>query len=172
MAGLSDADKALYFQRSFVAVDGLWFMKVEEKQGFDDALDADCAVWKVMPKIQARTLKSLTGLEHGLEELHRCLITKFDLEGFRYESRWNGDRSFLISISGCPWYDALLRAGRAHLAEKVGKCICTAEYGAWAREFGDTITFKMLDYLCGGANCCVLKYREEAETLHHAGDSG
>ena len=169
---LSDADRARYFQRSFVAADGLWFMKIEEKRGFDEALDTDCAVWKVMPKIQARTLKSLTGLERGLEALHGCLATKLELEGFRYESRREGDRAFIISITGCPWYDALVKADRTHIAAKIGKCLCTAEYAVWAREFGDTIVFEMLDYLCGGADCCVLKFREEAESAHPAGDSG
>ena len=47
-----------YLLRSCAAVNGLWFMKVEEKYGFDAALDLDAAVWAVMPKIQARQLKT------------------------------------------------------------------------------------------------------------------
>ncbi len=52
MKHLTDQQAAEYFHRSFTAVDGLWFMKVEEKHGFDAALEIDNEVWKVLPKIQ------------------------------------------------------------------------------------------------------------------------
>jgi hypothetical protein len=35
---LQDKDVREYFHRSYTAVDGLWFVKVEEKYGFDKAL--------------------------------------------------------------------------------------------------------------------------------------
>ena len=171
MKVLHEADKALYFQRSYIAADGLWFMKIEEKHGFDEALETDCAVWRVMPKIQARFLKSLTRMEQGLNALHECLTTKLDLEGFRFETQWDSDRMFIISIWWCPWYDALVKADRTHIAAKIGKCICTAEYSVWAREFGETIMFEMLDYLCAGSRCCMMKFREEGASPCLTGDS-
>ena len=48
-----------YLQNSYAKVDGLWFLKIEEQFGFEKALDMDLEVWKVMPKIQARYLKSV-----------------------------------------------------------------------------------------------------------------
>jgi len=41
MTKLSSQQVADYFNRSYNAVDGLWFMKVEEKYGIDAALDLD-----------------------------------------------------------------------------------------------------------------------------------
>ena len=61
MTKLSSQQVAEYFSRSYRAVDGLWFMKVEEKLGFDAALELDNEVWKVMPKIQARMIKQFLG---------------------------------------------------------------------------------------------------------------
>ena len=58
MTKLSSQQVAEYFSRSYKTVDGLWFMKVEEKHGFDAALELDNEIWKVMPKIQARMIKS------------------------------------------------------------------------------------------------------------------
>jgi len=58
---------AAYFHRSYAAADGLWFMKVEEKCGFETALEIDDQVWKVLPKIQARMLKSMLLLDEGME---------------------------------------------------------------------------------------------------------
>ena len=52
MVKLSSKQVADYFNRSYKAVDGLWFLKVEEKYGFDTALELDNEVWKILPKIQ------------------------------------------------------------------------------------------------------------------------
>lgn len=54
MKDLTEMDKTEYFRRSYRAVDGLWFMMIEKKHGFDEALELDEAVWRVLPKIQAR----------------------------------------------------------------------------------------------------------------------
>ena len=40
-----------YLRRSYQAVDGLWFMKVEEALGFEAALEADRRVWEILAKI-------------------------------------------------------------------------------------------------------------------------
>jgi hypothetical protein len=38
---LNDKQIAEYMHRCYTAVDGLWFTKLEEKSGFDTALDID-----------------------------------------------------------------------------------------------------------------------------------
>ncbi len=55
---LTDKEISEYLHRCYTAADGLWFVKVEEKYGFDSALDIDKEVWKVIPKIQSRFLKN------------------------------------------------------------------------------------------------------------------
>ena len=55
---LTDKEIAEYLHRCYTAVDGLMFVKVEEKYGFDVAPNIDEEVWKVMPKIQSRFLKN------------------------------------------------------------------------------------------------------------------
>jgi len=58
MKGLTQKEIIEYLYQCYVKVDGLWFVKVEEQFGFDKALEIDTEVWKIMPKIQARFLKS------------------------------------------------------------------------------------------------------------------
>jgi hypothetical protein len=41
MDSLTDQQICDYSHRSYKAVDGLWFMKAEEKYGFNAALDID-----------------------------------------------------------------------------------------------------------------------------------
>jgi len=160
MLNLSDKQICEYFKRSYTAVDGLWFMKVEERYGFNTALDIDNDVWKVMPKIQARKLKTMGDLEGGLESLQKCLTTKLTLDGFEFETELSIDSGiFRITLTECPWHNIMIKSGREHLSEEVGTRICTTEYQVWASEFGDTIKFELHDQICKGHSYCTLLFR-------------
>jgi hypothetical protein len=158
MVTFTDEQIARYFHRSYAAVDGLWFMKVEEKYGFDMALDIDDEVWKVLPKIQARLLKSMGNLGDGLEALGECLTTRLALEGFAFEMEQNNSE-LLVTITDCPWHNAMIKSAREHLSERVGSRICTTEYQVLASEFGERIRFELLEQICKGHGCCTLRFR-------------
>ncbi len=161
MLELTDKQIAEYFKRSYTAVDGLWFMKVEENYGFDTALDIDDEVWKVMPKIQARKLKSMANLEAGLDALRQCLTTKLALDGFEFTTEQT-DASLEITLSECPWHNIMIRSDREHLSEKVGTRICNTEYQVWASEFGEAINFELHHQICKGNECCMLVFKVSA----------
>lgn len=148
-----------YFHRSYNTVDGLWFMKVEERYGFDTALAVDNEVWKVFPKIQARLLKSMGGLDKGPRALFECITTKLGLEGFEFEAVEPNERGFDIVITGCPWHNLMLKSGREKFSGKVGTLICNTEYSGWASEFGDDIKFELGEQICEGSPTCVLRFR-------------
>ena len=157
MVELTDKQIADYYKRSYTAVDGLWFMKVEEIYGFDRALEIDDEVWKVLPKIQARMLKAMGNLENGLDALRECLTARLALDGFAFRTEESNDgRVLKVSLNECPWHNVMIKAGREHLSEKVGTRICNTEYSVWASEFGDNINFKLQEQICQGLNCCTL----------------
>jgi len=163
---LSDEQKARYFQRCFTAVDGLWFMKMEERYDFPTALETDKEVWKVLAKIQARTIKSLTGLGNGFAAFKDALETKLSIEDYVFEIEMDDDgESFTLLITQCPWFNMMVKAGRERLAEKVGAVICETEYPVWAAEFGEGISFTMEGKLCGGGHCCIMKFSSAQSTV-------
>ncbi len=153
---MSDKQIAEYFHKSYTAVDGLWFMKVEEKYGFEAALQLDEDVWRVLPKIQARMLKAMMDLEKGTEGLCQATMTRLSLEGFEFECE-KGERGFCVYISRCPWHDLMVKAGRESLSERVGELICGLENAVWASEFGDII-FERDAQICKGDGKCVLRF--------------
>lgn len=160
MLELTERQIGDYFKRSYTAVDGLWFVKVEGKYGFETALDIDEEVWQVMPKIQARKLKSMGQLEEGLDALGECLATKLTLDGFAFAAEQSNDGNTLeITLSECPWHDIMIRSEREHLSGRVGTRICNTEYSVWAEEFGDRITFELQDQICKGRKCCKLVFQ-------------
>jgi len=153
---LTDKQAAQYFRRCFTAVDGLWFMKVEEKQGFEAALNVDDEVWKVLPKIQARILKTMLNANQGMDALRECLTTKLNLEEFEFETQKTND-GFSILIKRCPWHDQMVKSGRERLSGAVGRRICQTEFSAWAAEFGD-IRFELREQICDGCGRCALRF--------------
>ena len=159
MIELDNKQKAEFWHRSYAAVDGLWFMKVEEKYGFDKALDVDNEVWKVLPKIQARALKAMGGAGDGMKGLFECITTKLQLEGFEFGAENDADGAgFRITIGRCPWHDLMVGSGREELSGRVGSLICDTEYSTWCGEFGDDIRFEPGERICGGAGSCVLSF--------------
>jgi len=151
-----------YLLRSYTAVDGLWFIKIEEKLGFETALDMDAAVWAVMPKIQARQLKAALKEGTGIESLRRCYAQKLQLEKFVFEIS-DKPAGFEVRITGCPWYEKLLRSNRAHLAGKIGNRICMTEYSVWAGEFGCNFRFLSNEKICSGGRSCVLCFETKQD---------
>jgi hypothetical protein len=157
MGSLSDEQVAEYFRRSYKAVDGLWFMKVEEKYGFDSALQVDMEVWKVMPKIQARMIKSFLQLDKGEAALLDGLKAKLALEDFKFNVE-QGENGFRIRISDCPWHNLMVKSGREKLSAKVGETICNVEYSVWASEFDEKMQFTLSAQKCKGSECCLLDF--------------
>ena len=158
---LTDKQIADYFHRSFTAVDGLWFMKVEEKLGFEGALEIDRTVWEVFPRIQIRELKGILGLREDAETLRTVLTVALDLKGFTCQLE-SESGAFKIVITKCPWHDTMVKSGRQHLSARVGDVICQTEYSVWAKEFGGKLKFSFgsPQRICSGANTCVLCFNK------------
>jgi len=155
---LTEREAEEYLHRCYTSVDGLWFVKVEEKYGFNTALDIDEEVWKVVPKIQARFLKNKFKKERGLEALLECFSVKLKLDGFKFKTEKTHNKLKII-ISSCPWHNILIKSNRTNLSEKIGSRICAAEYSVWADEFGDNIKFSLEDKICRGSSSCIITFK-------------
>lgn len=159
MKKLNDEEKIQYLKRSYSAVDGLWFMKVEDSFDFDKALEIDNEVWKVVPKIQARFLKTALGVDKGLEALKQCFTEKLRLDDIEFSVKSN-ENILTITISRCHWHELMVTSNREHLSPRVGETICNTEYSGWAQEFGEGISFQMLSRICDGGRECVLQFNK------------
>jgi hypothetical protein len=151
-----------YLRRSYHAVDGLWFVTVEEEHGFDHALELDRRVWSVTAKIQARKARDLTGSKTNTpEDLARCFTLKLAADGhiFRVETHPTEVR-FLVTQ--CPWLELLRKSGRQHLAARISQTICPTEGNVWASEFGGDYGFHMRNAACSGDSHCSLTFTQKS----------
>jgi predicted ArsR family transcriptional regulator len=157
-----DAVLVEFLRRSYQAVDGLWFVMVEEALDFGAALDMDRRVWEVLAKIQARKARELLGIEgHTPEELERGFSMKLRADAYAFESAVV-DGGVSITITECPWLRILQRANRDHLAASIADVMCPTEGEAWAREFGDAYTFEVPEKACCGATSCRMRFQPKA----------
>jgi hypothetical protein len=156
---LTDKQIIEYFNRSFKAADGLWFMKVEEKYGFDSALEIDKKVWAIVPKIQARMIKTMLTLGNTEADLLVSLESKLSMEGFKYKVK-KRKSGFQIQICECPWHNMMIKSGREKYSGKVGSEICSIEYSVWIHEFDKNIQIKIQTKKCQGSNFCNLDFKK------------
>lgn len=157
-SGLTPEQVEEYLYRSYTRIDGLWFVMVEERFGFEAALALDEAVWKVVPKIQARLLQQQLALPRDMAGLAPALLAKLTLD--KYEFAVDGGQDTLdVTLSGCPWHDLMVRSGRAHLSERIGGVICGVELPVFAQEFNCTCTGAPQERLCGNGAACKFRFR-------------
>ncbi len=156
---MDDSAKAKYFKRCYEVIDGLWFMKTEEEWDFERALEIDRRVWEIVPKIQARTLRQLTGLQgNGLHVLETALRSKAELDDAIVEIERDDEKFLRMSVHDCPWYRLMQKSQREHLAGNIGEVICGTEYPVWQREFGVNGDFSLKSKLCDGKPCCIMEF--------------
>jgi hypothetical protein len=134
-------------------------MKVEDKIGFGSALNIDLEVWKVIPKIQARMIKSMLKLNNGRDALLKGLTTKLELEGFRFKTE-KSQNGFRITIEDCPWHNLMMKSGREELSGMVGSTICGTEYQVWVSEFGEVRHFNLKSQKCRNSEYCILEFNK------------
>ena len=151
-------------RRSYFAVDGLWFVMLEEEDGPERALKLDEQVWRVMPKIQARKARELMHANDNTPgALARCMALKLAAEGHRYDVHFQNPGSAEIVITECPWRTALEQSGREHLGPDIADRICATEIAVWAEEFspddGPPIVAEMAKSICHGGDCCRYLFR-------------
>jgi len=162
---MSSDDRALveYLRKAYHAVDGLWFVMVEEAHGFDHALALDRRVWEVLAKIQARKARDVTGcVGNTTDELARCFGLKLTADGHRFEAAIAADQ-VRFTIHDCPWLELLRKSDRQELAAQVAQAICPTEGRVWCREFGGEYEFEMPAMACSGAHQCQMRFVRRAE---------
>jgi len=156
--GLTPEQIEEYLYRSYTRVDGLWFVLLEERFGFETALAIDRAVWRVLPKIQARLLREQLGINQDLGGLAVALKAKLGLDRYEFDLEVKPEPAVQVTLSRCPWHELMVHSGRSHLAGQVGGVICGVELPAFAREFNCSCATPSDQRLCCNGGKCVFHF--------------
>ncbi len=101
------------YARNLLALDGLWFQSIEQKQGMDDAMWHDENVWRTFTEIEARRIREFLALppHPGLEGLERALVLRFAAFANRSIEIRREDDSLLFRVVDCRVQSARSRKG-------------------------------------------------------------
>jgi len=108
---------------AYNAMDGLWFMAVEERFGNDAARELDGRVWKNWGGVLAGRLSKNISLPGGrLDSLRAALGFWLGLEGYDFElglpaSEGEDGCVLELNVTGCPWWDVMCRSGRSEAVD-------------------------------------------------------
>ena len=111
-------EKLLEFcSRSLYTLDGLWFVTLEEKYGFETALEVDTEVWSRLCLIQAKRVKEFFAIDEDNPLQTVMSIMELDplLKVFQPKMVELTDNRVVFRFLDCPPQKARLRDGRPEL---------------------------------------------------------
>ncbi len=113
-SAISDDDLREVAARTYYTIDGLWFLAVEEKYGFDAAFELNQVVWKKAgPIIGKRLLKNLnTKGKPSLQALTELLFADPLIHVHRPEVIELTDLKVVFRFIECPIQVARIRDGK------------------------------------------------------------
>ena len=143
---------------ALTAIDGLWFMAVEEKSGFEEALELDLEVWKryglVMLKRMARMLGIALDPQHppDMAAVNFLMEKICHIDGTECEGELLGPDEIRFKVHRCSWWDNLNNSGR----EEIVPCefIDNTIFRHWLEELDPSLRFEITHALPRGDDHC------------------
>ncbi len=138
---------------ALTAIDGLWFLEVEEKFGFRDAFEIDLKVWKRYgPIIIKRIRKALAIEDKNLDSFLKILEILCEMDGTQFKIEEKTPKKALLRVMYCPWWENLKRSHREDLVrcDIVDKEI----FPEWAKAFNPKLGFQLVKSLPDGHTAC------------------
>ena len=161
---LDDGQMQELRQGALTAVDGLWFMAVEKRCGFDTALELDLEVWKDYGRVLLKRISRMLGLSidpsnpPDLATINFLLEAVCHIDGTRCEGEVR-EGEIVFRVSRCTWWENLSRAGReSHVpCEFVDNTI----FRDWLLAIDPTVSFEITHSLPRGDDHCEWTIRRE-----------
>jgi hypothetical protein len=111
------------FSKSITTMDGLWFLAVEGKYGFDAALELDEKVWEKIGPIQARRMVNSFAIEEDnpIRTLIQALQADSILRIYGPQATVLTDNKAIFRCTDCPPQKARVREGKGEFpCKRVG----------------------------------------------------
>jgi hypothetical protein len=143
---------------ALTAIDGLWFMAVEKKHGFDQALELDLEVWRDYGVIVTKRISRMLGISldpddpPDLQTTSSLMEALCLIDGTQCKGEVVSDSELIIRVSHCPWFENLRRSGRQdHVpCEEIDNTI----FRHWLEAIDPGIDFEITHSLPRGDDHC------------------
>ncbi|MEM2141787.1 MAG: DUF6125 family protein [Candidatus Thorarchaeota archaeon] len=101
------------FAKAWQAMDGAYFLSLEEKYGMDVAIEIDKAAWRIFSPIEASRIMKEFGItaNGGLKALEKALKYRVYAALNKQSTRWLDDNRLLFTMESCRVQTARNRKG-------------------------------------------------------------
>ncbi len=145
---------------ALTAMDGLWFMGVEERLGFDTALEIDIQVWKNYGIVLTKRIARMTGIDlkkgsrPDMHQVKFLLDALCVLDGTRASIVLEPDGTLLYRVDACPWWDNFQKAGRRnHPCEMIDEIV----FRDWLGAIDGSLSMEILHSRPRGCEYCSFR---------------
>ncbi len=143
---------------ALTAIDGLWFLEVESRYGFDAALEVDIEVWKKYGLVILKRMARMIGIDLSSERPPDPATVNFLMEnicridGTECEGEVDERGDIVFRVTRCSWWENLKSAGR----ENVVPCehIDNTIFRHWLRAVDPRLDFEITASMPRGADFC------------------
>jgi len=159
---LKERDKIKLQEKELTALDGLWFVEVEKRWGYEAANQINLEVWRRCGEILVREMKKILQLKGGdLEEVKVLFGGLMELDGTTFDFESPKDQRLMVRVYRCAWYENLKKAGRDTLHDCMA--IDLAILPSWLKAIDPRLTFRFLKAIPKGDGCCeiVIQYEDK-----------
>ncbi|MCX7751044.1 MAG: DUF6125 family protein [Candidatus Bipolaricaulota bacterium] len=129
--------------KNWLAMDGLWFLAVEERFGLERAVELDRKVWERFSPLEARRILRRRGIAPGggLPALAEALSFRLYARINDQEIAWTPDGTLVLRMKTCRVQEARNRDGRPFFpCREVG----LVEYAGFARAVDERVAVRCL----------------------------
>jgi hypothetical protein len=156
-----DSKMVQLIRSALTAIDGLWFLEVEKKHGFEDAFEVDIDVWKRYGPIMVnRIKKALEIKDNTLESFLRIFELLSEIDGTRFKLMKKTAIEAILGIEFCPWWENLKRSKR----ETLVRCdtVDREIYPEWIKAFNPAYELLLTKSLPEGHDMCELVIKQKS----------
>ncbi|TFG28145.1 MAG: hypothetical protein EU532_05935 [Promethearchaeota archaeon] len=160
LSELSKEDKLFFFERSWVTLDGLWFLEIENETDWNTALKIDKIVWIRLLKTIIRRMQRYLKLDTlSPVNIIKILTLRWSIEGWEYKILKNGENEIDIGIITCPYKEAMNRnPERKDKISLICKNMCLPFYKEVIEDTNPNIRFDITKSQGLGDNHCNFKF--------------
>lgn len=130
------------YAKNWLALDGFWFLSLEEKLGMDKAMEHDVAAWRQFTVTEANRLKEFLGLSErpGLEGLAQALHLRLYGRVNKHSCEICGNKLIFRNI------ECRVQTARARKGMEFHPCkeVAMHEYSGFGTAIDDRITCRCL----------------------------
>ncbi len=156
-----DAKMVQLIRSALTAIDGLWFLEVEKKHGFDAAFEVDIDVWKQYGAIMINRIKKALSIEdNNLESFLKIFELLSEIDGTTFKIVKQASTEAVLEITLCPWWENLKRSKR----ETLVRCdaVDRAIYPEWIKAFDPSYELLLTKSLPEGHRACELVIKRKS----------